>query len=277
MISILITSIISILATIYVQKYLEQRQNTITQFFDSINIIIQNTETIAGINFDRHILELHTQLSFLQFKNLEPDINKFLNKKCFLHKQCNKYIIDINNNRHKHIDNNLITQTNCYNSYNFTGKRLLINNNKNILIIHVDIQFFIDSILQKTTDSTLLQYTSIHEICQMIHQRKHAYKTEKQTSKVFAILHANQVNSKLRFILKYCKSVNIFIILIGNQNVINDYGKEFDCIFATSIIGRPICLKTIKKYTPIEQLNNSSDIILLQKNMLERIYIPSMS
>jgi hypothetical protein len=268
---LLLVTLLSATAVLY---YKNRHHLTIEDFFNAININIYTMQTIKGINFDRYVLKLSTELSFLQFKNLEEDINIFLRRRCLVYKQGSNYIIDITNAVPRLKAQNLVSQTDCYNSYDFTGRRLLINCHKNILLINVNTEFFSNSILKKTTNSALVINKSLEYIKQIIHTRKFSYHKNPSMATLFFLLQAKDITSELNFVIKYGKSVKIFLIVVGNQQIIDEYGKKFDAIFATSVLGTPVKLHNITPYTPINQLIDQTDVILLNQHMFERIYIP---
>lgn len=256
------------------EYFVRKNKKTLIDFFNHIGIQVLNTNVTYGVHFDRHVLKINKNLTFLEFKSLENDIRNFTNDSCFLNKYNGTYIIDVNKTNSCRKMTSMLSQVNCYNVFSFVGERLLVGVFYNIMIINLNSNFFINTLKTCTTSAKVIENADMDSILQELYQRSHPLqrsKTKEQDSCLFFII--NKPHPSLPFVLKYGKKFGIYVVMIGNQMMLNKYGNLVDYIFLTSMLGKHISTDLINRNLPLSYTQDASDVILFNSLTSQRIYM----
>jgi hypothetical protein len=250
-------------------------QKAITQCGLNGNIINYQ----RGIHFNRYTLRLNNHISYLEFHKLSKPLCKYANVDCIAYKNDDEYIIDVNRHKRKlQTLDKLCSQTNHYNIFDFKGSKLLINIFNHIMLIDVNKQFFINSLKNFTTSCTLRDDLTTEDIVYLIEHRKHKYFRENQyientnLNNIFAIID-DVVNEDINFILKHGKEVGIYLILIANQQMINEYGLKVDYIFYHSDVLETYDIRKISPIIPVNFTEHTSDVYIFNRTFGSRVCI----
>jgi hypothetical protein len=251
-----------------------KNKKTLTDFFNHIGIQVLNTNVTSGIHFDRHVVKINKNLTFLEFKSLEHDIRNFTNEHCFLNKHNGTYMIDVNKrNVHRNM-NSMLSQVNCYNVFSFMCERLLISVFYNIMVINLHLNFFIKTLKNYTTNAQVIENGSMDSILQELYKRSHPLQRRKTTEQdPFLFFIVNKPHSSLPFLLKYGKKFGIYVVMIGDQIMLNAYGNLVDYIFLTSKLGKHISTDLVNRNLPLQHTQDASDVILFNALTSQRIYM----
>lgn len=242
-----------------------------------INCSIINYQ--PGIHFNRYILKLSKDVSYLEFYKLSKPLCKYSRMDCVAYKNDDEYIIDVNKSTRKiQATNQLCSQTNHYNILDFKGSELLINIFNNIMLIGIKTDFFINSLKNFTTSCVLREDLSIEEIVYLIESRKHKhfrdnrYIENTQLNNIFIIIDKT-THADMDFILKYGKEVGIYVIMIADQRMINEYGLQVDYLFYHNDILDTYDIGKISPILPVHFSSYSSDVYVFNRTFGSRVCI----